>query len=260
GYGEDYLLEHLPLASVVEDWCALSPQKTMRGQVWRLLTYAFCHSRFSVMHILFNMLFLWWFGKVLEQIYGGKELLLFYLSAAVLSGLAFLGISLATGDPTPAIGASGSVMALMMLYAIHFPRQRIYLFFVIPMEIRWLVLLYFLYDLHPVLLALSGNGADTGVAHAAHLGGMIFGFLYYRRQIRLEPLWNRLFRRRKRGPPQPIATPPELPSMQAYRPSTPQDEEMDRILEKVFAEGLDTLTDTELEFLKSAGEQYQDEL
>jgi membrane associated rhomboid family serine protease len=252
GYGEDYLLEDLPLASHVEDWCALSPQQTIRGQLWRLLTYAFCHSRFGVMHILFNMLFLWWFGKVLEQMYGGRELLLFYLSAAVLSGLTFLGISFATSDPTPAIGASGSVMALMMLYALHFPRQRIYLFFLVPIQIRWLVLLYFVYDLHPVLLALSGAQIQGGVAHAAHLGGMIFGFFYYQRQIRLEPIWNRLVRRRRR------VAKPSGPSPQAYAPSNPQDQEMDRILEKVFDEGLDTLTEAEQDFLASASEEYLD--
>lgn len=258
GFGEGYIIKHLPHASIVEDWCALSPEKTIRGQIWRLLTYAFCHSRSGAMHILFNMLFLWWFGKVLEQMYGGRELLLFYLSAAVLSGLAFVGMGLATGDPTPAIGASGSVMALMMLYALHFPRQRIYLFFILPIEIRWLVLLYFIYDLHPVLLALSGTGVDTGVAHAAHLGGMIFGFLYYHRQIRLEPLWKRLTQRRKKPRPKPMVDAPGgMPIPLAYRPSTPQDEEMDRILEKVFDEGLHRLAEKELEFLESASEQYQ---
>ena len=245
--------------SLLQEWFELSPDKTVRGQIWRPLTYAFLHDRFNIMHILFNMLFLWWFGRTLETLYGRREILFFYLTSAVLSGLAFLGLSLLIDDPTPAIGASGAVLALMMLYAIHFPRQKIYLFFVLPIEIRWLVLLYFCFDLMPVLqmLALSGGTWDTGIAHAAHLGGLIFGFVYYRKRIYLEGIWDRLasrFRRPRKAPP-PAPKPRPQPAPQAYEPRSAQEEEMDRLLEKVFDHGLESLSEKEREFLASMSEE-----
>ena len=103
-----------------------------QGQVWRLLTHAFCHDRYGVFHILFNMLFLYWFGCTLESMYGSREFLLFYLAAAVFAGLAFVGLDLYTGSRIPGIGASGAVMAVTMLYAMHFPRDTDFCFLAHP--------------------------------------------------------------------------------------------------------------------------------
>ena len=164
--------ELMPSVSIVQEWFELDPHKVVRqGQIWRLLTCAFCHDRFGVWHIVMNMLFFYWFGKMLEPLYGSREFLIFYLTAAVVSSLCFVGLALYTHDPTPAIGASGAVMAVIVLYAIHHPREKIYVFMMIPIEIRWLVLIYIVYDLHPVLLALAGTPMYTGIANAAHLGG-----------------------------------------------------------------------------------------
>jgi membrane associated rhomboid family serine protease len=244
-----------PRVSFIEDWCQLDTTKVLHGQVWRLLTSAFCHERFGVWHILFNMLFLWWFGKTLETMYGSREFLLFYLTAAVVAGLAFVGLQLFTGDRIPCIGASGAVMAVVMLYAIHFPRERIYVFMLIPIEIRWLVALYVIVDLHPVLLALAGDKTYSGVAHAAHLGGLAFGFLYWRRNLRLEPVWENLRRRRWPrwfGPRRAI---------RLYKPPARTDDELDglvdAILSKVHEEGEASLTDVEREVLQIAGERYR---
>src|SRR5262249_54483857 len=112
--------------SRVQEWCELDSNKVVyQGQVWRLLTHAFCHERFGVLHILFNMLFLCWWGCTLESMYGSREFLLFYLTAAVVAGLAFVGLDMWTGSSTPGIGASGAVLAVTMLYALHFPRETI---------------------------------------------------------------------------------------------------------------------------------------
>ncbi len=134
------------------------------------------------------MLFFYWFGSTLEVMYGSREFLLFYLSAALTASLAFVGLDLITGGAAPMIGASGAVMGVTMLFAIHYPRHVIYVMLIIPIEVRWLVCLYVIFDLHPVLLALAGDRQFTGVAHAAHLGGLAFGFLYWKRGWRLEPL------------------------------------------------------------------------
>ncbi len=99
--------ELLPSVSIVQEWFELQTNKVVRqGQVWRLLTCAFCHDRFSLWHILFNMLFLYWFGRMLEPLYGSREFLLFYLTAAVVASLCYIGLDLFTRHSVPAIGAS----------------------------------------------------------------------------------------------------------------------------------------------------------
>src|SRR5713226_4463770 len=75
--------------SVVTEALLLDADKVLHGQVWRLLTYAFLHDPYNYMHILFNMLFLWWFGSDVEDLYGPKEFLLFYLLSAVVGGVCF---------------------------------------------------------------------------------------------------------------------------------------------------------------------------
>lgn len=172
----------------VERWFAMETSAVLSGQVWRLLSYGFLHDTLGLLHILFNMLLLWWFGPRLESIYGSREFLGFYLISIVLAAVAYLGIDLVTGNPARMLGASGGVMAVITLYACHFPRQIIYVFFVIPMELRWMVALYALFDLHPLILELQGKGTTDNVAHAAHLGGMAFGYLYFKKTLQLNRL------------------------------------------------------------------------
>jgi membrane associated rhomboid family serine protease len=252
---KDFESARWPRVSYVDEWCQLDTRKVLHGQVWRLVTSAFCHERMSVWHILFNMLFLWWFGKTLEMMYGSREFLLFYLSAAVIAGLCFMGLQLITGDRVPCIGASGAVMAVVMLYAIHYPRDRIWVFMLFPIEIRWVVVLYVIFDLHPVLLALAGTATGSGVAHAAHLGGLAFGFIYWKRSLRLEPLWDGLLKRRLPrwfGPRR---------SIRLFKPREAADEELDelvdKILIKVHEQGETSLTDVERELLRVAGQRYR---
>lgn len=176
----------------VEEWFVMDTAKVLSGQVWRLLSYGFLHSVTDLFHILMNMLLLWWFGPRLESIYGSKEFVVFYLTSIVLAAITYLSIDLVTGDPTRMLGASGGVMAVITLYACHFPRQIIYFMFVIPVELRWLVGLYAIFDLHPLILELQGNGTANNVAHAAHLGGMAFGYLYFKKSIRLDRMFGGL--------------------------------------------------------------------
>src|SRR5207237_6940282 len=84
------------------------------------------------------------------------------------------------------IGAAVAVMGVMMLYVIFYPFETFLLFWVMPVPLWVLMSVYVLYDLHPVLLQLAGDQIFTGVAHAGHLGGLAFGFLYWRLGLRLE--------------------------------------------------------------------------
>src|SRR5262249_51546841 len=124
----------------------------------------------------------------IESMYGSREFLLFYLTAALIAALAFVGLDLWTGATAPGIGASGAGMAGTMLYAMHFPRETIYVFWLGGVGMRLLMLFVVIFAWHALLLALGGERFMDGVAHAAHLGGLAFGFAYGKWQWRLEPL------------------------------------------------------------------------
>lgn len=249
--------------SLVQDWLQLDSRQVLHGQVWRLLTYAFCHDRTSIWHIVFNMVGLFWFGTTLESMYGPREFTLFYLAAAVISGLANVLIDVYTGNVIPAIGASGAVMAVLMLFTIHYPRYTIRIFWFIPVEMRWLVVLYVLFDLHPVLLALAGDRGISGVAHAAHLGGLAFGFVYWRFNLNLERYADLLTGSRKRWRFR-------RPALRVYKESAgeaeplrsrsnPLEDQVDAILQKIHEHGQDSLTDYERLALQRASERYRDQ-
>ncbi len=146
-------------------------------------------------------------------------------------------------------------MAVLMLFACHYPRSRIYIFWVIPLEMRWLVLLYVIFDLHPVLMALAGEPQMTGVANAAHLGGLGFGFLYWRYSWRLEPIVDpvlswlarpRGFTGRRRPPLRLHNPEPSPETSDAFQ------NRVDDILRKVHQYGRDSLTGEEQAVLDEA--------
>ena len=257
------MMNHFPgmRVSVVQEWLELSPDKTVyEGQLWRLLTGAFCHDRYGIWHIVFNMLMLYWFGSRLERMYGSREFLLFYLTAAVCSSLAYVGLALYTGSNTPAIGASGAVMGVMMLYVIFYPHETFLLFWVMPVPLWVLLSVYVLYDLHPVLLQLAGDPVFTGVAHAGHLGGLAFGFVYWRFGLRLEPVLDRIRPTRRRR------TTYREPAVLAYPTGDPvadgdeSDELADRldaVLRKISEQGSDGLTEAERSILIQASAKFR---
>lgn len=145
---------------------------------WQLVSYSFLHGGF--MHLAFNMLALVMFGSPLEYTWGERRFLTFYLVCVVGAGLCQLAVgsyAVANGaDPYPTIGASGGVFGLLLAYGMLFPNQRVMLLFPpIPMKARTLVILYGLFE-----LGAGFSGLQPGVAHFAHLGGMLFGWLLIR--------------------------------------------------------------------------------
>jgi membrane associated rhomboid family serine protease len=242
-------------ASIVTTALELDPLPLLHGQIWRLVTYAFCHDRSSVFHILFNMLLLFWFGETLERMYGTREFILFYLVAALASALAFLGLEMVLGGMHPMLGASGAVMAVVALYATHFPRNEIYIWGIVRVQIRFLVLFYLIFDLYPVLLVLGGGQSYDNVAHAAHLGGLAFGFAYYRFGWRFDRLLGGL---KQWKPPRRIKRPE---SIRIYEPPAEPVEnltaQVDKILEKIHAHGEASLSEQERDVLRNASERYK---
>jgi membrane associated rhomboid family serine protease len=239
--------------SIVDEWFRLEPAAVFQGQLWRVLTYCFLHARQDLLHILFNMLALWMFGSTLERMLGGREFLWFYLSAGMFAGLGFLVWGLILRQMNPVVGASGAVLAVMMLYAAHFPTQVIHLFGLIPIEMRWLVALYAAFDMLPVLAALGGAQTRSNVAHTAHLMGLLFGWLYYRQGWRLERFSSGItdWWTRQRAARRQIRVYREQESVEQL------DAEVDRILQKIHEHGSESLSERERRLLTKASEQYK---
>ena len=147
---------------------------------WQLLTYGFLHDPGNIAHIAFNMLALVMFGAPLEYPWGPRRYLTYYLTAVAGAGLCQLLVTswmaASTGDVGSTVGASGGVFGLLLAYGMLFPNQRVMLLIPpIPMRARTLVILYGLFE-----LMLGFTGLQPGVAHFAHLGGMLFGWLLIR--------------------------------------------------------------------------------
>ena len=140
---------------------------------WQVVTYAFLHGSFE--HLFFNMLGLWMFGSELERIWGEKRFLQFYAASVLAAALAQLVVTALMGSVYPTVGASGGLFGLLFAFAVMFPNRVILLFFVIPMKARYLVALYGLLELYQGVYVMN-----SGVAHFAHLGGMVGGFLMIR--------------------------------------------------------------------------------
>ncbi len=242
----------------------LDVQQILHGQIWRLLTYAFLHDPGTIWHILFNMLFLWWFGRDVEDLYGPREFLLFYLSAALAAGLLFFFSSLAWQPHVRlCFGASGAVMAVMTLCAIHYPQKPVLLFFILPIPLWLLAVFYLAGDTYVLLNKING-----GTAVAAHLGGALFAGVYYRLHWRLSDwlpslrqwrLWRRqLFRPRLRVYREEEArTPVHVPAASAALDDEQLEAKMDAILEKISRVGKENLTENEREVLLRASEVFR---
>jgi len=179
--------------------------------VWQLVTYMFMHGGFA--HILFNMFALWMFGNTLENVWGPKRFLNYYLITGIGAGIiqiivAWIRISAIEADlspeqiaiviqeganvlsrgmnyenlgmsdlnliiNTPTVGASGAVFGILLAFGMMFPNSLIYVYFAIPVKAKYFVMIYGAIELY---MGFSNNPADN-VAHFAHLGGMIFGFI-----------------------------------------------------------------------------------
>jgi membrane associated rhomboid family serine protease len=140
---------------------------------WQIVTYAFLHGGFN--HLLFNMLGLWMFGSELERLWGPRRFIQLYGASVLAAAIAQLVVSSITGSTFPTVGASGGLFGLLLAFGMIFPHRTILLFFVIPVPARILVLLYGAFELYQGYQGFYGT--EPGVAHFAHLGGMLGGFL-----------------------------------------------------------------------------------
>lgn len=239
-------------------------------RVYGLITYSLLHSTESINHLLFNGIALFFFGRTINQRLGGREYLTFFFAAAAFAGLAWsvsevLADGLAQRTPV-LLGASGGIAAIVVLFALWYPNVQVYIMGVLPIP-AWLMAVLFIGQDVMGALGRSGN-----VAYTAHLGGALFGYLYFRYGVRLSgylPDWLG-----GGGPafgPAPggsagggfLAMFKRKPNLKVHREDddspavNPGDERVDEILRKIQAQGQSSLTREEQRILERASRRYQ---
>lgn len=237
-----YFLQLIGLDGFLTSWFSVYPANwAMTLQAWRYITYQFLHE--NIIHILFNMIGLFFLGPVLERYWGSKRFILFYLGCGMVGGMLYpllIGINLIAPHPVfgvlPLIGASGSILGLLAACAILFPHFVVFfLFFPIPIRVAAIILLVI------ATAAILGQGSNAG-GEAAHLGGMAAGAIYvfsssWRKKLRFKPRvgqWEKKMEQERK--------------LQF---------EVDRILKKVHDHGIHSLTYKEKRILKQATKAEQ---
>ena len=243
--------------------------------IYQFISYMFLHGSFS--HIFFNMFALWMFGAVVERVWGPKKFLFYYISCGIGAGLIqevaqyinYVAEGLAAYDYVrigatqmatadylnlwTTIGASGAVYAILLAFGMIFPNERLFIIpFPFPIKAKWLVIGYIAIELFS---ALSSPG--DGVAHMAHLGGMLFGFImirYWKKhpgssarfgRSRGQEFFDNMKQRFDERKQASHRQQPEQPQEQPQKPKRENQEEIDAILDKIRKSGYDSLTKEE---------------
>lgn len=232
------------------DWFSLSGHNFRELKVWTVLSYSFLHSTQSILHILGNMLGLFFIGRILEPLLGKQQLLLLYLSGAFVGGLVYLVFHFSGTQPV--IGASAAVVALVSFFCLRFPEKPItlLLFFIIPITVKPKWLFWGLLGYTVISLLFSELPGKSHVAHSAHLGGFLVGVLYFRyifseassRPAVELPEW---FKRKN-------TTKRHISYRVNRTTNADAQKEVDRILDKINATGFGSLTESEKHTLDRA--------
>ncbi len=165
----------IPMAiPAMNRYLGLSPDLAWNGAIWQLVTYMFLHG--GLWHLAINMFILWMFGSEIEHLMGTRRFIRFYFFSGIGAGL----INMLPNCPwwavpssIPTVGASGAIFGILVAYGMSFPNRRIFLYFLFPIPAKYFVVLLGVFNLFA-----SFTGAPTGVAHFAHLGGLLSGWIF----------------------------------------------------------------------------------
>lgn len=255
-----FVMERFAHSNAFQALFALSPYGMQQGRIWTVATYTLLHG--GILHLLFNALGLYLIGREVAPLLGSRRFLGFYIAAAVVGGLTWLAVHYFTGASV-LVGASSCVAAVFILFACIYPEREItfLVFFVLPVTLKPKILAWILVGVDSlgfVFSELAGGGFDTGVAHSAHLGGMLTGWLYYRyfhANAGLDRPAGSFFEipkwlRRK----EPTSTPASTPRQRSGAPAGEVSlrAEVDRILDKINSQGFGALTEDEKRLLDDA--------
>ena len=239
GFGQ---LLRSPLLDGLYGLLALSQMGVRHGFLWQPLTYMFLHGSF--MHILFNMLTLYFLGPETERAMGSRHFLAMYLLSGILGGLGWLWLS--AYPSAICVGASGAIFGILAAFATLFPRRELtILVLIFPVTaMAWKIVA----GIALVQFLLVTGGSASNIAYAAHLAGAFAGFLYIDQLFEstlLRRLGSHLRARLSARPPLPRPAPPP-----------PDPAEIDRILDKIAARGIQSLTKDERQTLHRASRTF----
>lgn len=204
---------------------------------FQFFTYMFLHG--GLFHLFWNMFILWMFGSDLEREWGAKEFLFYYLLTGVGAGI--LNFIALFNSTIPTIGASGAIYGILVAFGMMYPDRPIYLYFLLPIKAKYFVLFT---GVITFMSAFSSEGSN--IAHFAHLGGMVFGYLYLKSDFNLYRFKN-FFSRKNPDMTVHWKDEDEMRDLKS---------EVDRILDKIQRDGYNSLTDEEIEILKKASDKF----
>jgi membrane associated rhomboid family serine protease len=200
--------------------------------LWQFVTYMFLHSVSDPWHIIFNMLVLWMFGSEVERAMGTRKFLTMYFTAGIFAGI--FGCLFTPNNPI--LGASGAIFAVEIAFAMFYPNATI-IFFVFPIKAKYLVMIFAGITVFNCLMPTGGN-----VAHFAHLGGLLYGFLF----IRYEPRFSNF-----------LISWQNQQKEKEYQKEEEVKSGVDALLDKVNRTGMKSLTRRERSYLKNASKRYR---
>ncbi len=222
---------------------------------WTPLTYMFLHGSF--LHLAFNLLLLFFFGPAVEERLGSKRFAAYYLFCGLGGAVLSFGLLLTTPMAT-VYGASGAVFGVALAFAMFWPDAPIYIFpLPLPVKAKWVVVFFATLSLLAAIL-----GARDGVAHLAHLGGFLFGFIFLRSESSIRDHAREALRRprlahvvppKQRRERERVEAPPPEPSTDRKL-----DDAVDRVLDKIHETGMDSLTPEERRLLDEVSRQLRD--
>lgn len=272
-----FLLGFLPGGSIEGEAVSMRIQLLVWGGLWPIgheffmpwqyVTYMFLHGGFG--HVFLNMLMLWMFGMELEQMWGSRRFLAFYMICGIGAGLIHSLVTLAMGTGAPTVGASGAIMGIMVAFAMIAPDRMIYVMLFLPMKAKYAVLLYAAIDLYSGVMQTGSN-----VAHFAHLGGALFGYIMLKigGPMTLGGIFDRFGRRNPAPAPRVQPRPINVPGGRvidaefrevARRQNPPEmnfgdaQERVDEILDKISRSGYQNLTEEEKRILLDASRKMR---
>lgn len=233
------------LGNFLANYFALWPNKVVEHfYIWQLLTSAFLHDITTIWHLIFNLLTLYFLGFMVERHYGTRQFLSFYFTCALFAALIYTSVHFVIQTRTSyALGASGAIMGVLMLAACLYPHNIVFFEFFFPIKLRTIVWIVIAINVY-MALPIHSNVSDVAVS--AHLGGLLFGYLYYRFGMRLRQYYEKLGNHL-------------VEEYHRERQKKHEDlrEEVDKLLDKIHREGLNALTSKEREFLRRASKEYQ---
>jgi len=219
------------------------PSKTFGElMLWQPFTYLFFHG--GIWHVLINMFVLWMFGSELEKFWGKKEFLRFFFITGIGSGLITILFSLSSTNPV--VGASGAIYGVLLAYGLLFPNRLVYLYFLIPIKVKYLVML-----IGAIAFFSSLNPGNSNISHLTHLSGMVIGFIYLRSSINWNTINHFVIHRKdeiKRHYEEKKNEQREALKLQ-----------VDAILDKINDVGYDNLSESEREFLFKASKNLSED-